>query len=829
MDEEEEDALSGWVEAYRKGLEEGRDVREECLRAAGPRRAELEPLLDREFVRWLHELHQDALEEGRDIAEELLERAGPLRDELLERIEVERGLRALSRELDLDAQGLPHTLGRFEILELLKRTGFSSVYLAFDPKLGRRIALKVVNHDSLLEKGQSAWILNEARSLATLDHDGVVKVHDVGEEQGHPYLAMELLKGPSLEALIQEWARRKTGVGPEPSEELAAAATRYQAYTARIDLLQRIAEALSTCHDHGILHRDVKPANILLDASGAPNLIDFGLAHIADEQADSKLGLTQELVGTAAYIAPEQVAQNRIGADARTDQFALATVAHECFALENPFLRDTRRATLDAIEMADPPRLSSLAPGIPPDLELVLRHAHERDPADRYETVAALATDLGAILSNRPISITAPSPLRHARLWLARHRRGVRVAAAVATVLLGLFGALWWRANEREREHLRSSVSAIRPEAFDSPGEFLETFEPILNLRQASRGFSAATLRRALWGDPERETKELAERWSIGLHALFETETVFNRERAMAPPQGLYPILFELDAVLCPECPDPQGIRDWGTVVYPPDLASGGRDVFLGLLSLKDQHEVSLAFTFREVPRVEHLVPGMYWLWTALPGAETLEAETVFFLPEGWRPPVQLELHPRPPGYERIEVLYGEVPLGGSGRMVEVPPLRISDDLVTCAEFARFAATTGYDSELWRAVPDADRSSDRPVQVEFVSAMAYAAWSGGRLPLSTEVRFARDVGFTFPPLDLVGGEYTLDPYWPGRLQQTWISYDKWNQQFGDPELRGKKKEGPSPGFRMVFSCASPDTYRRLSTEHASPAAMQFGK
>src|SRR5262249_13853665 len=158
------------------------------------------------------------------------------------------------------------------------------------------------------------------RALARLEHPGVVKVHEVDDSTAQLCIAMELVGGPSLEQVIQEWRRARDGAESAASAanaqghaEARALAARLEPYSARITLLVELAEALAYCHDHGVLHRDIKPQNVLFDAAGHAKLIDFGLAHDEGADEDSRVGLTQTLVGTAAHIAPEQAASDKTG------------------------------------------------------------------------------------------------------------------------------------------------------------------------------------------------------------------------------------------------------------------------------------------------------------------------------------------------------------------------------------------------------------------------------------------------------------------------------------------------------------------------------------
>lgn len=811
-----EEALAGWVEEYRLALAEKRDDAGGLLARAGARRHELEPLLAQERLAWLFARFMEGLEGGMDLTGEVLELAGDQRESLREKIELERDLRALSRDIGATSgeADAPRTLGRFQILRRLAKTGISRVFLAFDPKLGRQIALKVLERGEMLDKSQQAWILNEARSLARLDHDSVVKIHDVGETDEHVYIAMELLSGPRLQDLIREWARRRGGEGEEPPEGVARMATRYEPHSARIDLLARIADALAYCHDHGILHRDVKPQNILLDGNGAPHLIDFGLAHLDDPDEDSQLGLTQALVGTAGYIAPEQVASDQTGADPRSDQFSFATVAYECFALENPFLRRTRRATLDAIEAACPPALASMAPGIPPDLALVVRHAHEREPDDRYPGMGALLADLRAILASRPISVSAPSLAKLTRLWAARHRRGLGVAAAVLGLVCLVWGFTWSTSAIRERDRIRERLSKIRSSELATQAAFLEAFQPLFEMQADARTFEAGLVRRALWGGVEREVDDSIHAWSRTLHATLTKETDERRRLGMAPPDGLYPQLFLLDSILCPDCPGNEEPRARGTVLYPEGLLLG-RESQLTLQSRVDVPGPNLVYAFRLVPRVANLVPGTYRLQVWEPGADRILAETVFFMPEGWPKQRTIELHSPSSELTTRRVAGGSIALLEKRGTQEVAGFRILDNLVTQDEFQRFEAET---SEVHTRAPQTVAMGDAPVQVSYSSAMAYAAWAGGRLPWMAELRLARAAGLEFqePMPGFPDGEYLLDPFSPDRLDPGWVDYESWTVLHTDRAQFAQRKAGP-PGFRLVFPDADPRTYQRLAT------------
>ena len=247
------------------------------------------------LARWFEEFLA-ADERGIEREAELLLAAGAQRDALAAKIRLHRQLKALGgAAAPPPSPAAQQRLGRFEVLGSLGQGGISRVLLAFDPKMNRRVALKLIEREMLLDKDQRTWILNEARGLASTSHPGVVQVYEVGEAGPHTYVAMELLTGPSLHEVIAEWTRqREDSAAPSlpefeedraRTEALRALATRLAPYSRRIELLAELAEALAHCHDHGVLHRDIKPKNVQFDGEGRPKWIDFGLAHVegADE------------------------------------------------------------------------------------------------------------------------------------------------------------------------------------------------------------------------------------------------------------------------------------------------------------------------------------------------------------------------------------------------------------------------------------------------------------------------------------------------------------------------------------------------------------------
>jgi pimeloyl-ACP methyl ester carboxylesterase len=296
----------------------------------------------------------------------------------------------------------------YELEELAGRGGMGAVYVARDERLGRRVALKVVAPELATDERFRERFLREWRIAASLEHPNIVPIHGAGEENGQLYLAMRYVDGTDLRALL---AREGT---LDPARALRIAA--------------QVASALDAAATQGLVHRDVKPANVLLDARDHAYLCDFGLTK--DVASPGGLTATGQLVGTLDYIAPEQIRGEAV--DARADQYALACVLYECLAGAPPFKRDTEAQALWAHMQEDPPPL----PGLP-QLDPVLARGLAKDPAERYETCADLLGSAQTALGLAPAQVAARRRFRLGkRLGLAGAVLVAIAAVAIALVLL---------------------------------------------------------------------------------------------------------------------------------------------------------------------------------------------------------------------------------------------------------------------------------------------------------------------------------------------------------------------------------------------------------
>ena len=262
-------------------------------------------------------------------------------------------------------------LAGYRIEMLLGAGGMGAVYLAYDPRLERRVALKVVPHDVGANAAVTDRFLRESRLAAAIEHPNIVPVHQTGDENGTLFIAMRCVEGSDLALLLE----REKVLAPERS----------------LAILDGIAAALDAAHARGLVHRDVKPSNILVathDGSGREHayLTDFGISKLI--AGASSLTATGQLLGTAGYVAPEQIEGNDV--DGTADVYSLGCVLFECLTGEQPFVRDTPVAVLHAHVSDLPPSASERRAELPMDVDGVLAHALAKNPKDRYETCAEL-------------------------------------------------------------------------------------------------------------------------------------------------------------------------------------------------------------------------------------------------------------------------------------------------------------------------------------------------------------------------------------------------------------------------------------------------------
>ncbi len=305
-------------------------------------------------------------------------------------------------------------LGRYELVEELGRGGMGVVWKAWDPQLRRHVALKRIRAEDGGDPEALERFVREARAAASLRHPHIVPVYDIGQQGDALFFVAELVEGVPLD----QWARR-------PHTALGSA-----------ELVRLVAGALAHAHAHGVVHRDVKPGNILVDAEGRPHLVDFGLARQLDGAARRLTG-ADVLMGTPQYMSPEQAIGGARDVGPASDQFSLGAVLYELLTGVPPFAGDTLRELIVAISDRDPIPPTRRAPGVDRDLDTICLKALEKDPTRRYRDAGAFAEDLARYLAGAPIAARSPSPLRRLRKFARRHRSTALAALGAAGLAVG--------------------------------------------------------------------------------------------------------------------------------------------------------------------------------------------------------------------------------------------------------------------------------------------------------------------------------------------------------------------------------------------------------
>jgi serine/threonine protein kinase/WD40 repeat protein len=353
----------------------------------------------------------------------------------------------------------------YEILGVLGQGGMGQVYRARDLRLNRLVALKVIGIHATPE--QRARFQREAEAAARLQHPHIVQVYEVGEQDGQPYLTLELVEGGSLAQQLQGT--------PQPARAAA-------------ELVRILAQAIHYAHQQGIIHRDLKPANILLasvvrspssvakeigssisnyglpttDYGLFPKITDFGLAKLLDrDRIQTQSGL---IVGTPAYMAPEQAAGSGRAIGPAADIYALGVILYEMLTGRRPFQGETPLETLQQVVSAEPVSPSRLRPKLPRDLQTICLKCLEKEPYQRYQSAAALAEDLRRFLAGEPIQARSVSRRERLWRWCRRNPKLALLTAAVALLLVVVVGgsslAAFWLRAERNRA-VRAEQDAI--------------------------------------------------------------------------------------------------------------------------------------------------------------------------------------------------------------------------------------------------------------------------------------------------------------------------------------------------------------------------------
>src|SRR2546426_4032894 len=327
-------------------------------------------------------------------------------------------------------------LGDYELLEEIGRGGQGVVYRVHQKSLNRTVALKVIGLGPWATETHLKRFRREAEAAASLEHPGIVPIHEVGERDGQCYFSMKFIEGGQLD----EVARR------EPMPIRGA-----------VELIAKVARTVHYAHEHGILHRDIKPGNILLDKNGEPHLTDFGLARLVE--SESTVTRTLEVLGTPSYMAPEQAVGNKAHLTSATDVYGLGAVLYQLLTGQPPFAGGTTYETIKLLLETEPRQPRFLNPKIDRDLSTICLKCLEKDPARRYPSALALAEDLERWLKHEPIQARRTGIFARGRKWVRRNPTSAFLAASLSA-LAAASGLIVWK-SEFIRHPVTNGVAVL--------------------------------------------------------------------------------------------------------------------------------------------------------------------------------------------------------------------------------------------------------------------------------------------------------------------------------------------------------------------------------
>src|SRR6266542_1949683 len=326
-------------------------------------------------------------------------------------------VRAADRKKTTRLAGMLGNFVDYELLEEIGRGGQGVVYRAHQKSLNRTVALKVIGLGPWTTEAHLKRFRREAEAAASLEHPGIVPIYEVGEREGCCYFSMMFVEGGQLDELV----RRE----PMPARRAA-------------ELIAEVARTVHYAHEHRILHRDIKPGNILLDGKGEPHLTDFGLARLVE--TESTVTRTLEVLGTPSYMAPEQAVGNNAAVTAETDVYGLGAVFYQLLTGHPPFAGGTTYETIKLLLDTEPRQPRLWNPKIDRDLSPICLKCLEKDPKRRYSSALALAEDLERWLKHEPILARHTGIIGRSGKWVRRNPTSALLAAS----LIALAAAAGW-------------------------------------------------------------------------------------------------------------------------------------------------------------------------------------------------------------------------------------------------------------------------------------------------------------------------------------------------------------------------------------------------
>ncbi len=721
--------------------------------------------------------------------------------------------------------------GDFQILREIGSGGMGVVFLAEQLSLRRLVALKLLRAPLAQSYKTVERFRREAEIAARFHHPNIVSVYLVGEREGYCFFAMEYVEGVTLARLLVRL--RETGVeqlsevdiqrtigdflGPQEKEDVPPPEPQrplsYFGAVAR--MIAEIADSLAYAHARGVIHRDVKPSNILVNRQIVPQLADFG---VAKDVGLPNLSIPGDLLGTPYYMSPELAMAGRITVDHRTDVYSLGVTLFEMLTLAVPFAGKSSAEVLRKIMLEPTPPPRRFNPRIPRDLQIIAMRAMEKDPTHRYEGAADMAEDLRRYLRYEPIHATAPGFLRVAGRYVKRHR-----AAAVVLAVLSLagFGTTAAVVHAVRRAQLQEAIEQARErESTDQPNY-------PFTLPSARDAWRAIETR---FGRDVPEVKDGLERTERSIEHEVSSFIARGESEMKAVGQGGLHYFMAEDAFdgalrLRPDDSTIRARRDEAGGLFPVDIRSNPDGATITIHPIETTTGQILApESFGVTPRVGvALRVGWYWVVIEKAGfgfgelaLEVKRGESSRMLVVDLKPTdeVTRDMILIPRGAYRTGSNAGDVnERDAMGRffekpevVVEVSEYYIDASEVSNEEYARFVLATNHPPPShWAASGNtfaAGLERYPVVNVSWGDARAYAEWAGKRLPLEIEweiaCRGANGLiyawGDAFDPSRAILGTTPPDPGHPGVRTRPVDSMEAGRSPFGLFHMVGNVQE-----------------------------------
>jgi len=346
------------------------------------------------------------------------------------------GVRATNRKKAAQQPRMLGDFGDYEVQKEIGRGGQGVVYRARQKSLNRTVALKVIGLGHWATESHLKRFRREAEAAASLEHPCIVPIYEVGERDGSCYFSMQFIDGGQLDEV--------TNRQPMPVRHA-------------VELIAKLARTVHYAHEHSILHRDIKPGNILLDGKGEPHLTDFGLARLVE--TESSVTHTLDVLGTPSYMAPEQAVGNNGAISSATDVYGLGAVLYQLLTGHPPFAGGTTYETIKLLLDTEPRRPRLLNPKIDRDLSTICLQCLEKDPQRRYSSALALAEDLERWLNHEPIEARRTGIVTRSRKWVRRNP-SIAVMAAMSLALAAPLGVIIWK-SEFVRRPVTTGIAVL--------------------------------------------------------------------------------------------------------------------------------------------------------------------------------------------------------------------------------------------------------------------------------------------------------------------------------------------------------------------------------